>query len=199
MGPLTSAKPAHRAFQGRAQFSPHFPSLLTQCLTVYIEAGCQPLSPPWVLGLPLPSVIRRAEVAQVLPCFTCPASLSHLWLLSQASLGLHIPSSCPLDSASPLPCLPCLFLFQGLLPCPCLPWSVQSICTDGQCPPVDLFTPFSMQQPLCLSFPYSTPSCFCFLLSLVPSCIATTWLMLVPLLFLQEAPWDTPPHSSGIL
>lgn len=108
----------------------------------------------------------------------CSTSLSQPWVPSQP--GFYIPSSCPLDSTSSLPPI---FVFQGLLPWPHLPWPGQSIPAGSQCPascPVHTVHHAAAQArpyrgpcwPLC-SLSYSTLSCFCFLISLVCSCIAT--------------------------
>lgn len=51
----------------------------------------------------------------------------------------------------------------------------------------------------CLSFPHSARSCCGFPFSLVHLSFATPGLMLLLLLFLQEAPEDSRPLSSGVL
>lgn len=136
-----------------------------------------------------------------------PAPLLSEPLPREASLGLHISSFCPLDSVPTLPCL--LVLLQGPLPCPHLPWPVRSVYASGQQPPLALSTLFSMQQPqrahivvpagISACFPHSARSCCGFPFSLVHSSFATPGLMLLLLLFLQEAPEDSPPLSSGVL
>lgn len=103
----------------------------------------------------------------------CPASLSYQ---APFPARLFLVSTYPLPAPWTLP-TPSMPFCSWLLPCPHFPWPAQSICADGQCPPLALVTPCSS---LSASVSFIPPSA-AFVLSLVPSCTATAWRLLVPL------------------